>query len=81
MLLWKTGEGSKAVPRVVDHRRDLRMHSEKYGGDLGELSFDVFTIGPSEDGADDRVDHNLRAFRHSILKNRMFAFSMCSPHP
>lgn len=66
--LWKTGEGEKAGHRVVGHHRDLRMRSGKHGGDLGELFFDVFTIGPSEDGAHDRNEHILGTLRYPIRK-------------
>jgi len=39
------------------------MGSGHHGGHLGELFFNVFTIGPNEDGADDRGDHVLGVFR------------------
>lgn len=61
--LQKTGEGEEVGPRVIEHRGDLRMRSGKYGGELAELFFDVFTIGLGEDGASDRRDHTLGAFR------------------
>lgn len=48
---------------IVEHRGDLWMGAGQHRGDLAELFLNVFRIGLSKNGADDRGHHVLRALR------------------